>query len=87
MTRFYEHYSEVPDAEWWWRDFSPAEIACRGTGKLLVHEEALRDRLGKPLIVTSGYRSPEHNRAVGGACRHGPRAGPFGHHHRDLCRP
>ncbi|PQO23989.1 peptidase M15 [Rhodobacteraceae bacterium WD3A24] len=75
MTRLYEHYSEVPDADWWWQDFSPAEIACCGTGKLLVHEEALdtlqalRDRLGKPLIVTSGYRSPEHNRAVGGATR------------------
>ena len=51
----------------------PAEIACRGTGKLLVNEaaldklQALRDRLGKPLIVRSAYCSPEHNRAVGGA--------------------
>ncbi len=56
-------------------DFSPAEIACRGTGKLLINEpaldelQALRDRLGKPLIVCSAYRSPEHNRAVGGATR------------------
>ncbi|MBE0455593.1 MAG: DUF882 domain-containing protein, partial [Roseovarius sp.] len=29
--------------------------------------QALRDQLGKPLIVRSAYRSPEHNRAVGGA--------------------
>jgi len=29
----------------------------------------LRDRLGKPLIVRSAYRSPEHSRAVGGAAR------------------
>ena len=56
-------------------NFSPAEIACRGTGKLLINEpaldklQALRDRLGKPLIVRSAYRSPEHNRAVGGATR------------------
>ena len=42
-----------------WPNFSPAEIACRGTGKLLINEaaldmlQALRDRLGKPLIVRS----------------------------------
>ena len=29
----------------------------------------MRDRLGKPLIGRSAYRSPEHNRAVGGATR------------------
>ena len=51
----------------------PAEIACRGTGKLLVNEaaldalQALRDALAKPLIIRSAYRSPEHNRSVGGA--------------------
>ena len=70
---FYTHWRDVPTAAWRWPNFSPAEIACRGTGKLLVNEaaldklQALRDRLGKPLIVLSAYRSPEHNRAVGGA--------------------
>ena len=69
----YSHWCDVPAAAWRWPNFSPAEIACRGTGKVLVNEaaldrlQALRDRLGKPLIVLSGYRSPEHNRAVGGA--------------------
>ena len=32
----------------------------------LYELEALSDRLGKPLIVRSAYRSPKHNRAVGG---------------------
>ena len=56
-----------------WPNFSPAEIACRGTGKPLVNEpalqklQALRDRLGKPLIVRAAYRGAEQNRAVGGA--------------------
>ncbi|MEI4263400.1 YcbK family protein [Roseovarius sp. D0-M9] len=74
-TTFYRHWRDVPDGTWRWPNFSPAEIACRGTGKLLINEpaldtlQALRDRLGKPLIVRSAYRSPEHNRAVGGATR------------------
>ena len=74
-TTFYRHWRDVPERVWRWPNFSPAEIACRGTGKLLVDEpaldrlQALRDRLGKPLIVCSAYRSPKHNRAVGGARR------------------
>jgi zinc D-Ala-D-Ala carboxypeptidase len=72
-TTFHRHWRDVPESAWRWPNFGPAEIACRGTGKLLVNElaldklQALRDRLGKPLIVCSAYRSPEHNRAVGGA--------------------
>jgi uncharacterized protein YcbK (DUF882 family) len=31
--------------------------------------QRLRDLLGRPLIVRSGYRSEAHNRAVGGAPR------------------
>jgi len=71
--RTFRHFRDVPDTLWRWKNFSPAEIACRGTGQLKLHPEALdrlqalRDRLGKPLIVRSAYRSPEHNRAVGGA--------------------
>ncbi len=74
-VRSFRHFREIPDSLWRWPNFSPAEIACRGTGQLKLHPEAidklqaLRDRLGKPLIVRSAYRSPEHNRAVGGATR------------------
>jgi hypothetical protein len=72
-TTFYDHWRKAPEDAWRWPNFSPAEIACRGTGQIKLHPEALdklqalRDRLGKPLIVRSAYRSPEHNRKVGRA--------------------
>jgi hypothetical protein len=72
-TTTYAHFRDVPESAWRWPSFSPAEIACRGTGAIKINTDAmdklqsLRNRLGKPLIVRSGYRSPSHNRAVGGA--------------------
>jgi hypothetical protein len=72
-TTTYTHFRDVPESAWRWPSFSPAEIACRGTGAIKINTEAmdklqtLRNRLGKPLIVRSAYRSPSHNRAVGGA--------------------
>ena len=74
-TMTYKHWRDVPERSWRWKNFSPVEIACRGSGSLRINEEALdklqalRDRLGKPLIVRSAYRSPVHNQAVGGAPR------------------
>ena len=56
-TTFYDHWRDVPEDTWCWTNFSPAEIACRGTGKLLVNEPAL-DKL-----------QALRNRAVGGATR------------------
>jgi hypothetical protein len=73
MKKHYSHYSQVPSEDWPWKSFSPQEIASKGEGELLVDTDAmdrlqaLRDRLGKPLVLTSAYRSPEHNRRVGGA--------------------
>lgn len=58
--------------QWRWPNFTPEEIACRGTGKLVIHAKAmdklqhLRTLVGKPLILNSAYRSPEHNKRVGG---------------------
>ena len=72
-TTTYAHYRDVPDSAWRWPSFSPAEIASRREGAIRINTEALdklqslRNRLGKPLIVRCAYRSPAHNRAVGGA--------------------
>jgi zinc D-Ala-D-Ala carboxypeptidase len=69
----YQHWRDVPKDKWRWKNFSPREIACKGTGQLLVDEVALdklqqlRDMLEIPITLVSAYRSPEHNRKVGGA--------------------
>lgn len=48
-------------------NFSADEFRCKETGALKVDEEflarlqALRDDFGKPMIITSGYRAPEHS--------------------------
>jgi hypothetical protein len=69
----YKTWESVPASQWKWENFSPQELACKGTGELRIDRDAmdrlqrLRQAMGHPLIVTSGYRSPEHNRRVGGA--------------------
>jgi zinc D-Ala-D-Ala carboxypeptidase len=48
-------------------NFSKKEFDCQETGenemtnKALCFFQAVRDLYGKPLIVTSGYRSPRHS--------------------------
>lgn len=52
--------------------FTDAELACKCckanlcTDMLVNALETLRADLGVPVIVTSGYRCPDHNKAVGG---------------------
>ena len=53
-TMTYKHWRDVPERSWRWKNFSPAEIACRGSGSLRINEDALdklqalRDRRGNP---------------------------------------
>ena len=56
-----------------WKFFSENELKCKGTGELDMDEEfmeklvAIREKLNLPMTITSGYRSKEHNEAIGGA--------------------
>ena len=56
-------------------NFLDLEFRCKCCGKLpqggmktllIVLLQRLRDRVGKPLVVNSGYRCPKHNKALGG---------------------
>jgi uncharacterized protein YcbK (DUF882 family) len=71
-------------------NFLLREFACRdGSHEVVLHREllerlqALRDDLGRPVIINSGYRNPAHNKAVGGS--------PHSYHLRgmaaDICVP
>ena len=55
------------------RFFLRSEFACRcGCGANTVDAELLdlltrvREHFGKPVVINSGFRCPDHNRAVGG---------------------
>lgn len=58
--------------------FKPEEFACKHCGQapmdpaFVLRLEELRERCGFPLIVTSGYRCPEHNQAVSSTGPDGP---------------
>lgn len=53
--------------------FHAGEFACKCCGvtivdtNLVILLEKLRNQLRKPVKITSGYRCPKHNDAVGGA--------------------
>ena len=56
------------------KNFKIREFRCRdGSDKILIDTDLikliqkLRDHLGKPIVITSGYRTESHNKAVGGA--------------------
>jgi len=58
--------------DWPWPNFSPAEMACKGSGLIRLHPgfmdalQELRRCFDKPMTITSACRSAAHNRKVGG---------------------
>lgn len=71
--KFYDNWKDVDLDEWRWPNFAPQEIACHGDGSLLIDYEsmdmlqALRELMGKPLVINSAYRSPIYNAFLPGA--------------------
>jgi len=66
--------------DWVYPHFTEREMGCKGLaccgGKALMQPdfmmmlESLRVAVDEPLPVTSGYRCPDHNKAVGGGPAH-----------------
>lgn len=60
------------------RYFQLKEFSCKHCGENLIDDafvtelEDLRHHLGFPLIITSGYRCPDHNARVSSTGRTGP---------------
>jgi zinc D-Ala-D-Ala carboxypeptidase len=64
---------------WRWKNFKPVEVLSTvgleqfQKGNWLIQPSAMdalqgfRNKLDLPIIITSGYRSPAENKAVGGA--------------------
>ena len=50
-----------------WPDFTSRELVCKETGKFGITYELMdalqkiRRKINKPLVITSGYRAPEHS--------------------------
>lgn len=65
-------------SDWRWPHFTPDELRCKGTGELVVVEqfldrlERVRVQLGKPMVITSGYRAPAYNAQVSTTGTEGP---------------
>lgn len=62
-----------------WRYFKRDDFACKcGNCSNLIDDQfissldTLRDRVGFPLLVTSGYRCPDHNQKVSSTGPNGP---------------
>jgi uncharacterized protein YcbK (DUF882 family) len=80
MTPFvFTSATTMPSGFWKWPHIDPAkEWADRMSGRLVVVPEfldkleALRAAWGRPLIINSAYRTPEHNIAVATTGEAGP---------------
>ena len=68
----FAHWRDIPDHAWPWRSFLPAEMADRRDGSIKIVPDfmdwlqGIRYVYGRPMIVSSGYRTPEHQQILPG---------------------
>ena len=67
------HHTLIDHRDWPFKYFTPEEIACKGTGLILIDFDAiskldeLRDIIKEPFRPNSAYRSAVHNKNIGGS--------------------
>lgn len=65
-----EWHQAMDDPLWKWRNFSPREMACQGSGRLLINSvfmgklQNLREIYDAPITIISGYRTPAYNAQI-----------------------
>ncbi|WP_409434022.1 D-Ala-D-Ala carboxypeptidase family metallohydrolase [Litorimonas sp. RW-G-Af-16] len=65
--------NSIASHDWIWPNFTRIEMACRHCGigypwpEFMDRLQSMRDRVGRPLRITSAHRCPLHNARVGGA--------------------
>ena len=65
-----EHWTKIDLNDWKWKNFTPMEIACRGTGTLIIpvdfmnQLQIIRDHLKQPMHVMSGCRTVQYNKGL-----------------------
>lgn len=69
---WFPHWNSVPAGEWRWRHFKPREMADRDSGSLVLIPafmdwlESVRQAYDRPMIITSGCRTPLNQFALTG---------------------
>ena len=65
-------WRDIPESVWPWPNFTPYEMRSHDDGSVYVDWlfmeklQNIRAACGFPLPVNSGYRTPAHNRSIGG---------------------
>jgi len=78
MRAEFGNISKIPGGFWQWPHFSPRELMDKTSGAIIVETDFLdrleraRAQYGRPMIINSGYRTPEHNAAVSPTGEDGP---------------
>lgn len=63
-------FVDIKETDWRWRYFTRGEMKCKGSGECRMDPEfmdvleAIREEYGSPMVITSGYRSPDYNTKV-----------------------